>query len=172
MTTIGIDLSINSTGLCITSDSHKPKYYIITSKMSKRQKAFNHNRITIIEYKKTDNLSDNIREIGKVISLVLENNPNIDNAVIEDTALNATGRVVDLGILNGYVRALLDMKGIPFTTVRPTSWKKQMLGNGFADKVTTAFNWSKLDADAYNVMINNKFNYFDISDAYFLSNMG
>ena len=138
-------MSINSTGLCITSDSHKPKYYIITSKMSKRQKAFNHNRITIIEYKKTDNLSDNIREIGKVISLVLENNPN-------------------LGILNGYVRALLDVKGIPFTTVRPTSWKKQMLGNGFADKAQTIASWKLLDPiDFKGIKVD------DISDSYFLS---
>ena len=164
MTTIGIDLSINSTGLCITSDSRKPRYYIITSKMSKRQKAFEHNRITIIEYKKTDNLSDNIREIGKVISSVLDDNPNIDNAVIEDTALNASGRVVDLGILNGYVRALLDMKGIPFTTVRPTSWKKQMLGNGFADKAQTIAAWKLLDNIDFKGI---KFD--DAVDSYFIS---
>ena len=132
--------------------------------MSKRQKAFNHNRITIIEYKKTDNLSDNIREIGKAISLVIENNPNIDNAVIEDTALNASGRVVDLGILNGYVRALLDMKGIPFITVRPTSWKKQMLGNGFADKALSIASWKLLDPIDFKGIKAD-----DISDSYFLS---
>ena len=167
METIGIDLSINSTGLCIVSDERKPRYYIITSKLSKRQKAFNHNRITILEYKKTDNLSINISEIGKAINSILEDNPDIDNAVIEDTALNASGRVVDLGILNGYVRAILDARGIPFTTVRPTSWKKEMIGNGMADKELTIASWKLMDPiDFKGIKID------DCADAYYLAQYG
>lgn len=51
MISIGIDPSINSTGICIrTSDTYK--YYIICSKMSGKMKSFIHNRISIIDYGK------------------------------------------------------------------------------------------------------------------------
>ena len=72
MTTIGIDLSINSTGLRITSDSRKPRYYIITSKMSKRQKAFEHNRTTIIEYKNTIQNHEQVKGIEEYGLLHIE----------------------------------------------------------------------------------------------------
>ena len=51
MISIGIDPSINSTGICVrTPDTYK--YYIICSKMSGKMKSFIHNRISIIDYSK------------------------------------------------------------------------------------------------------------------------
>ena len=39
---IGIDPSINSTGICIRREGGHPLYFIITSKMTKKMKDFEH----------------------------------------------------------------------------------------------------------------------------------
>ena len=46
MKTIGLDLSINSTGICINTNG-KYKYYIICSKMTKKMKEFDNKPKTI-----------------------------------------------------------------------------------------------------------------------------
>lgn len=56
MKTMGIDLSINSTGICIGD-----QYYIISPKLTKKQKALNHPEISFIEYQKGNSDSENIR---------------------------------------------------------------------------------------------------------------
>lgn len=56
MKTMGIDLSINSTGICVGNH-----YYIITPKLTKKQKALNRPQISFIEYSKGDSDSANIR---------------------------------------------------------------------------------------------------------------
>ena len=92
MITIGIDLSINCTGVCIIDDSKKdskPRYIIIPSKLTKRMKSFRHNRVEIRDYKKVEHdLDNNIQQIGSVIKNILtEYHPDL--VIIEDIALNA-----------------------------------------------------------------------------------
>ena len=57
---IGIDPSLNSTGICINVDG-KCKYYIITSKMTKKMKDFKNEYIQYLPYEKEDT---NINIIG------------------------------------------------------------------------------------------------------------
>lgn len=170
MTVIGLDLSINCTGVCIVDDIRSPRYFIIPSKTTKKMKSFRHNRVEIMPYTKEDNatgkLSLNIKEIASKIEEIISTN-RIDLAVIEDTALAASGRVVDLAILNGYVRCLLDRYNIPFITPRPTQWKKEMIGNGMADKKWTIQAWKSLDPiDYQGIKID------DCADAFFLASYG
>ena len=175
---MGLDLSINSTGVCILYPNTEPIYYIITPKLTKKQQSITHNRIHYKTYLKSiKNDSHNIRyiskEISEIIAVYARNKDGYPIEVtIEDVAMGArSSSIITLSLLNGYIRCELDKLGVNYKTIPPTQWKKELLGNGAADKETIAFSWSKLDADAYNFMINNKFQYFDISDAYFLSNM-
>ena len=46
MVSIGIDPSLNSTGICINNDG-KCKYFIITSKMTKKMKKFSNDYIKV-----------------------------------------------------------------------------------------------------------------------------
>ena len=66
MVTIGIDLSINSTGICINNDGEY-HYYIITSKRTRKLDRFTNDNINILFYNKKETDSENIREIGVLI---------------------------------------------------------------------------------------------------------
>lgn len=91
MITIGIDPSINSTGMCVrSSDSPETyKYYIICSKMSGKMKSFIHNRIQLIdygkksvtgleypdkEYIKSENIYRIVGNIGEILDLYTMDN--------------------------------------------------------------------------------------------------
>lgn len=161
MKTMGIDLSINSTGICVGNH-----YYIITSKMTKKQKSFSHPNITILDYPKGDSDSNNIREIGQIIEQIITKHKP-DFIIMEDIAMGAKSRsIITLSLLNGYIRAIIDKQQIPFQTVPPCQWKKQMLGNGQADKDLTIYHWKRLQPQFNNLEIKVD----DIADSYFLSN--
>ena len=53
MVSIGIDPSLNSTGICINNDG-KCKYFIITSKMTKKMKEFSNDYIKYLPFDKQD----------------------------------------------------------------------------------------------------------------------
>ena len=87
-------------------------------------------------------------------------------------ALRAKGRsIIDLTLLNGYVRCMLDGLGIEYKTVTPTQWKKEMIGNGMADKELVVYCWAKFDPDNCRHMMNMNCKCDDVADAYFLSCM-
>ena len=60
MITIGLDLSINSTGICVNDDGNY-SYYVITPHITKKQKTINGTVLTYVEYQKGDSDSENIR---------------------------------------------------------------------------------------------------------------
>lgn len=60
MITIGLDLSINSTGVCVNDDGNY-SYYVITPHITRKQKAINSTVLTYVEYQKGDSDSENIR---------------------------------------------------------------------------------------------------------------
>ena len=66
MVKIGIDLSINSTGICINVGGEY-HYYIITSKRTRKLNKFVNDHINILFYDKKESDSENIREIGILI---------------------------------------------------------------------------------------------------------
>ena len=159
---IGLDLSINSTGIYLSTG----KYYIITSKMTKEQKSCNN--VNIIEYTKTDDINKNLEQISKnIINVVRHFKPNL--VVIEDVAMGATfsRSLIDLTGLNYWVRALLSKNKINFITVPPTKWKKELIGNGQATKDLIIDAWKKLTKNSINLK-----KVDDIADAYFLCKYG
>ena len=173
MRKIGIDQSINSTSVCVLEEGKKPAYHIITPKLTKKQSAANHDRICYITYDKIDsNLNHNIRCISEKISQIIANKLSKTKDVevrMEDVALMAKGRsIIDLSILNGYIRCSLDKLGVPYKTIPPTQWKKELLGNGQADKELVIMHWSKLDPDAYNQLTGCKMD--DVADSFFIAN--
>lgn len=173
-----MDLSINSTGVCICEDDRDPVYYfIIPDKLSKKQKAASqHKRINFITYDKIKGNDDhNINHITSKIMEIIKGllNDNI-KVVIEDVALAAKGAsIITLTLLNGWMRCLLTQKGIDYITVPPTQWKKNMLGNGSADKELIVYCWSAIDNSACVALMNNGIvaKHIDIADAYFLAQM-
>ena len=190
MIRIGLDLSINSTGVCICEDSKEPIYYfIIPDKLSKKQKAASqHKRINFITYDKIKGNDDhNINHITSKIMEIIKGKCDLtksqccDSAtllnddikvVIEDVALAAKGSsIITLTLLNGWMRCLLTQNGIDYITVPPTQWKKVMIGNGSADKELIVYCWSAIDNSACVALMNNGIvaKHIDIADAYFLA---
>lgn len=176
MIRIGLDLSINSTGVCVCEDDLDPVYYfIIPDKLSKKQKAASqHKRINFITYDKIKGNDDhNINHITGKIMEIIKGLLNDDiKVVIEDVALAAKGAsIITLTLLNGWMRCLLTQNGIDYITVPPTQWKKIMIGNGSADKELIVYCWSAIDNSACVALMNNGIvaKHIDIADAYFLA---
>jgi Holliday junction resolvasome RuvABC endonuclease subunit len=176
MKVIGLDLSINSTGVCINNNG-KYKYYIICSKMTKKMKEFDNKYIKLIEYNKqsvegeysekelikTNNIY-NI--IGELKSIIKKEKP--DECRIEGISYGSVGSaaLVDLSGLNFMVRQMLIDLKIPFKIISPTSNKKFAVGNGQADKDIIIDSWLRLQPHLKGIDIKVD----DIADAYFLSN--
>lgn len=177
---VGLDLSINSTGVCIRDpkDPSKTRYYIIVPKLSKRMVAINQMKscsISHITYDKIKDLdSHNIRCIANAIRDIIKDfKDEIEFVVIEDVAMAAKGRsIITLTLLNGYVRCMLDQLGVRYETVTPTQWKKRILGNGQADKELIIYHWAKFDQENCRHMMDMRAKCDDVADAYFLSCWG
>jgi Holliday junction resolvasome RuvABC endonuclease subunit len=159
---IGLDLSINSTGIY----SSNGKYHIIASKMTKEMSKCE--GVDIFEYNKVDDINKNLEQIGDYILYVVEKfHPNL--VVIEDVAMGATfsRSLIDLTGLNYWVRALLTKNNIKFITVPPTRWKKELIGNGQATKDLIIDAWRRITKN--NIKLKKC---DDIADAYFLCQYG
>ena len=174
---VGLDLSVNSTGICVRKGK-EVSYYIIVPKLSKRMKVINEMKtcsISHIEYDKIkDNISSNIRCIGeKICDIIKDFKDEIELVVIEDVAMKAQGRsIIDLTLLNGYVRCMLDGLGVKYETVNPTQWKKEVLGNGAADKELIVYHWARFDPENCKHMMDMNVKCDDVADAYFLTCWG
>lgn len=175
MKTIGIDQSINSTGICIW-DENKNLYYNIVSKLTKKQKEFTDHPsfdLTIIEYekytehedyiKKEESKTKNIYNITKIIEgLIRKHNPDI--LLMEGVSYSSNGSVVDLAGLNYCIRMLAIKYDIKLIIVPPTTLKKSAIANGQATKDMMIDAWRRLE----NIN-ENRIKIDDISDAYFLA---
>ena len=127
MIKIGIDPSINCTGVCvwdIDKDTHC--YYMIPSKVTKKMESFKHDFVSILPYNKQDikNLEysekeklkfDNIYNIGNKIGIILDTfNPN--HVYIEGISYGSVGSaaLIDLAFLNAVIRMELKLRNIGF----------------------------------------------------------
>lgn len=186
MLTIGIDPSLNSTGVCVNFNG-VCEYFVIISKMTKKMKEFKHKYIHYLSYEKQDtNKKENVYEtvelhkaqniyyICENIKKILEETYNKYNEKItvymEGVSYGSIGSaaLVDLSGLNFAIRnILLSLPYIDFVIVSPTQNKKFATGNGAADKDLMVFSWKKIEkniADITEIKID------DLADAYFLSN--
>lgn len=176
MTNIGLDLSINSTGVCVNKDG-KCNYFIITSKMTRKMQLFEHKYIKYILYNKqevegeypdketikTNNINNIVLEIEKIIKKYKP-----DQVKIEGISFGSTGSaaLIDLSGLNYMVRKMLVDRNIPFTIISPSQNKKFATGNGSAEKDVMIDAWKRLDKNVRDIT---EVKIDDLADAYFLS---
>lgn len=176
---VGIDPSINCTGVCVWDEEHdNHTYYMIPSKMTKKMQSFQHNHISLIPYPKVvPSINDysvkeyvkfhNIYEICNRISNIVDLfQPSV--VYIEGVSYGSVGSaaLVDLAFLNASIRMVLKMKGIKFEIVSPTSLKKFACSNGQAEKDVIIDAWKRLDmnvSDVKDIKID------DLADSYFLA---
>lgn len=177
MIRIGIDPSMNSTGVCIDVNG-KYIYYIIVSDMTKKMTLFNHDRVHIINYFKETNKYDkyidkerqktsNIYKICACLeNIIKQYNPDIIQ--MEGVSYGSTGSaaLVDLSGLNFAIRMMIYRLNKPLAVVAPTSVKKFAVANGQADKNIMINAWKKLDPEMENIK---SIKIDDLADAFFIS---
>lgn len=166
---IGIDASLRSTGITIIEEK-QISFYIITRKATKKQKSSPH--YTVLEYRDiTGDLTASLYNyIDCLRSLVKSKiNARYDEVTValEAPILAGNSRcLVDFGILSGFIRCMIHELGIKLIVVNNMTWKKELIGNGGADKDTTTMCFKKLNPQFkdYSVKEIN-----DIADSYFLA---
>lgn len=176
---IGIDPSINCTGICVWNDTiNTHTYYMIPSKMTKKMNTFSHQYVYLLPYEKGDtkNLEytdkeavkfNNIYHITKHIETILDNfKPSY--VVMEGVSYGSmsSAAIVDLCFLNSAIRMVLRQRNIPFTIVSPTSLKKFACSNGQAEKDILINAWKRLDQNISNI---STIKVDDLADSYFLA---
>ena len=181
MIRIGIDPSINCTGVCVwdtETDAHN--YYMIPSKITKKMQSFSDPYIKIIPYTKKDNKGleysekemvkfDNIYNICINIEKICDMIPHSNIEVyMEGVSYGSTGSaaLVDLSFLNASIRMLMKQKDIKFIIVSPTSLKKFACANGQADKDIIIDAWKRMDSNISHIT---GIKIDDLADSYFLA---
>ena len=192
MITIGIDPSINCTGICVyNSVTMSHVYYMIVSKCTKKMREFNNEYVHIIEYGKFEsnkgeyplkeyNKAYNIYNICKNINNIIDwyEEPEYDDygladyneieVYMEGVSYGSVGSaaLVDLSFLNASIRMVLKQRGIKFTIVSPTSLKKFACANGQAEKDIMIDAWRRMDPTISNIK---DIKVDDLADSYFLA---
>lgn len=183
--TIGIDPSINSTGICVGGEGFNI-YYVVPSKITKKSIEWTKGKdwINIEEYDKVS-----VKEINKyhekefikfgnlfvlveTISCILDiikYNYIIDYVTMEGVSYGSVkgAALVDLSFLNAMIRMKLHERGIKFYIVSPTEVKKYAVGNGAAEKDVMIMSWKKLDKNAQTLP--DWFKCDDLADAFFMA---
>ena len=180
MIRIGIDPSINCTGVCIDfGDSNE--YYMIPAKPTKKLLNFSHDYIHIQPYLKFDtkdkeysdkegaktlnivSICQNLKDIIRGVSIIDD-----VEVVMEGVSYGSVGSaaLVDLAGLNFAIRYMLISNNIPFKIVSPTSVKKFAVANGGAEKDIIIDAWKRLDKNISNIK---DIKVDDLADSYFLA---
>lgn len=181
MIVIGIDPSINCTGVCVwNTDNVNYKYYMIPSKCTKKMRSFTHKYINIIPYDKGDIKgmeyankeyikTNNLYNITKIIeNIIKKHNPDI--IVMEGISYGSTGSaaLVDLSGLQFMLRYIFLSKNVKFKIVSPTTVKKEAIANGQADKSLIIDAWKKIDkhiSEVSDIKID------DLADSFFIAKL-
>lgn len=183
MISIGLDLSITATGVCIyDSETKHTIYYIIGHKLT--QKTLNYKSDWLqpvlyvknptngsMEYHEKEQVkTNNIYRIVQCIrEIIKKHNPEV--ATIEGVSNSSRGAVLDLEGLNYMTRMTLIECGINHIfIVAPTQNKKFATGNGQAEKDVMISAWKNSDTKVRTLPDFIKSD--DIADAYFLARFG
>lgn len=175
---MGIDPSINSTGICIWDtlmDIHK--YYLIMSHAPKKMLLAQNENFRIMEYihhgwKKTTNLSTekeqikfkNIIQICDYIKQIISiSHPSLVN--IEAIAFSANGILDQLAGLNYIIRYIMYQNKISLNAIPPASVKLAATGKGNSGKDIMTQSWKLIQPQFRD--LTGKID--DLADAYFLA---
>ena len=169
MVIIGIDASLRSTGITVsdynpqTGNFSNDRFFIITPHTTKSQSQ--NTDIKYIEYHKTENKTETINNYIDVLqTLLFAYEPEI--VIVEDIPyLSGSRSVVDLAILNGAIRTLSHMNNIDIYAVNNMTWKKELIGNGGADKDFTVMNFVGLNP-SFSKYTTKQIN--DVADSFFI----
>lgn len=179
MIIIGIDPSINCTGVCVYNTVQKSHtYYMIVSKSTKKMKSFKNDNVHIIDYEKRDSnkgdyqikeyhKAENIYDICHELKTIIEQyRPDLIQMEGISYGSHGSSALADLAGLNFAIRMMLIECGIDFNILAPTSIKKFAVGNGGAEKDVIIASWKKLDrniSDITNIKLD------DLADSFFIS---
>lgn len=184
MVSIGIDPSINSTGVCVIryeNDIIQTEYYIITNHLTKATSTFTekHDNIHVISYnKETNEKRDdyttkemkkyyNFKTICHHVSEILKKH-NPDFVTMEGISYGSVGSaaLVDLSGLNFMLRhTISDSCNAEITIVSPTENKRFAVGCGSINKIAIVDTWSRCE----NFTVNKSAKVDDIADAFFMA---
>ena len=179
MIIMGIDPSINCTGICIYNTlTNVHTYYMIVSKCTKKMRDFKNDNINIIEYTKREsnkgeyqikeyNKSQNIYDICVIINDIISlYEPDLIQ--MEGISYGSVGSaaLADLAGLNFAIRMTLIREEIQFNILAPTTVKKFAVGNGAAEKDVMIASWKKLDKNIINIT---DIKLDDLADSFFIA---
>ena len=183
--TIGIDPSVNSTGICVSGKDFNV-YYLIPSKITKKSleyskkldwlKIYEYDKSStkdIIKYYKKESIKfSNLYTLVETISVILDiimSRCEVDWVTMEGVSYGSVSgaALVDLSFLNAMIRTKLYEKGLKFYIVAPTEVKKYAVGNGAAEKSVMIMSWKKLDKRIQELP--EWFKCDDLADAYFMA---
>ena len=176
---MGIDPSINCTGVCIfNTNDNSHIYYMIVSKCTKKMKDFKHDYVNIIEYNKREsnkgeysikeyNKSANIYDICIIIRDIIQcHEPDLIQMEGVSYGSRGSAALVDLAGLNFAIRMTLLNESIQYNILAPTTIKKFAVGNGSAEKDVMIASWKKLDNNISNIY---EIKVDDLADSYFIA---
>lgn len=184
MVSIGIDPSINSTGVCVImyeNDVIQTEYYIITNHLTKATSTFTekHDNIHVISYyKETNERGDdyttkemkkyyNFKTICHHVSEILKKH-NPDFVTMEGISYGSVGSaaLVDLSGLNFMLRNTISNScNAEITIVSPTENKRFAVGCGSINKIAIVDTWSRCE----KFTVNKSAKVDDIADAFFMA---
>ena len=179
MIIMGIDPSINCTGVCIyDTASHTNLYYMIASKCTKKMKEFRSDHITIIEYCKREankgeyqekeyNKSNNIYDVCVIIkNLIQHHEPDLIQMEGISYGSRGSAALADLAGLNFAIRMTILNEAVQFNILAPTTVKKFAVGNGSAEKDVMIASWKLLDKNITGIK---DIKVDDLADSYFIA---
>lgn len=189
MKTIGIDLSIQSTGIC----ENGAKFHLIVSDNlyskktieSLKNTTFKHFKFYFYEHfhikdHKEFNKSLNTYHVYKHLQSILKSIHKDSQVYMEGIAMGATGTIDQLSGINYLTRILLFNRGLPFDNlhiISPTTLKKHSVGKGDVDKSVMVEAFIAIISHLKNktlykeiqLLQSLKVKIDDIADSYFLS---
>ena len=191
--TLGIDLSIQSTGIC----ENGTKFHLIVSDNlyskktieSLKNTTFKHFKFYFYEHShikdhKEFNKSLNTYHIYKhletIFKTIYKNKDKETQVYMEGIAMGATGTIDQLSGINYLTRILLFNRGLPFDNlhiISPTTLKKHSVGKGDVDKSVMIEAFVAIISHLKNKTLYNEIQILqslkvkidDIADSYFLS---
>lgn len=179
MIRIGIDPSINCTGVCIyDTDNNTNIYYMIVGNATKKMQKFSNDFVTIKTYNKESYTKDEytVKEYKKTLNIIsvcdiikdIIRQHNPDCVLMEGISYGSRGSsaLADLAGLNHCIRAALNDCNVDYTIIAPTSVKKFAVGNGSVEKDVMIASWKKLDINISNIT---EIKLDDLADSYFIA---
>ncbi len=181
---VGLDLSIKSTGVCVRDNwTGECFYFVIAAKLTKKQKNFEHSHLVFEEYEwekpdkadpfqiREQKKAKNIWHITQIIRKIVTGLQDGAECVIEGISYgsSSSAALADLSGLNYAVRCMLLDEDIPFRVAAPMQLKKFAVGNGGADKAMMTDAWKRCQPEMADI---SEIKDDDIADAYFLSVLG